>query len=74
MPLVQMKVMRGAVGPEERSRLIDGLTEAAASVLGEDIRPYIWVLLEEIGSGDWGIGGRALTTDAVSAMRRGALR
>jgi phenylpyruvate tautomerase PptA (4-oxalocrotonate tautomerase family) len=30
------------------------------------------VLVEEVRSGDWGIGGRALSTDDVLALAAGA--
>jgi 4-oxalocrotonate tautomerase len=30
-----------------------------------------WVLVEEVKSGDWGIGGQSLTTDAVLQLAAG---
>jgi 4-oxalocrotonate tautomerase len=35
------------------------------------MRPVTWVLLEEVKSGDWGIGGKALTTADVKALAAG---
>jgi 4-oxalocrotonate tautomerase len=31
-----------------------------------------WVVLEEVKSGDWGIGGQSLTTEDVHALAAGA--
>lgn len=31
-------------------------------------RPYVWVILEEVASGHWGVGGRGLTPDDVRAL------
>jgi 4-oxalocrotonate tautomerase len=30
-----------------------------------------WVVVEEVKSGEWGIGGQALTTDAVRSLAAG---
>jgi 4-oxalocrotonate tautomerase len=36
------------------------------------MRGVTWVVLEEVKSGDWGIGGQGLTTEAVRELRAGA--
>jgi 4-oxalocrotonate tautomerase len=36
---------------------------------GENLRPVTWVLVEEVRSGDWGIGGNGLTTADVHALQ-----
>jgi 4-oxalocrotonate tautomerase len=36
------------------------------------MRSVTWVVLEEVKSGDWAIGGKALSTDDVKAMAAGA--
>ena len=37
------------------------------------MRAITWVIVEEVRSGDWGIGGRALTTEDVRALAAGAV-
>jgi 4-oxalocrotonate tautomerase len=69
MPLVQVKLVENALSSAEKERLIAGLTDATAAVVGQDVRPYIWVLVDELSSGDWGIGGSPITTEAVRTMR-----
>jgi 4-oxalocrotonate tautomerase len=39
---------------------------------GENMRQVTWVVIEEVRSGDWGIGGKALTTEGVEALAAGA--
>ncbi|MBA2767614.1 MAG: 4-oxalocrotonate tautomerase family protein [Sporichthyaceae bacterium] len=73
MPLVQVTLMEGAVSPAEKAQLITGITSATAGVLGEDIRRHTWVVVDEIPSGGWGMGGHPITREAVVAMRSGAL-
>jgi 4-oxalocrotonate tautomerase len=41
------------------------------SVEGEAMRGVTWVVLEEVKSGDWGIGGQCLTTQAVHELAAG---
>ena len=35
----------------------------------EYLRSVTWVIVEEVKSGDWGIGGNGLTTADVQALR-----
>ena len=48
--------------------MVRKLTDAMVSVEGESMRPVTWVLVEEVRSGDWGIGGKRLTTADVQAL------
>jgi hypothetical protein len=41
------------------------------SIEGENMRGVTWVVVEEVHSGDWGIGGQPLSTDAVKALAAG---
>jgi 4-oxalocrotonate tautomerase len=41
------------------------------SIEGENMRGVTWCVLEEVKSGDWGIGGRALTTQDVRHLAEG---
>ena len=36
---------------------LDHALEGAVEVEGEHMRPYTWCVLQEVCSGDWGIGG-----------------
>ncbi len=38
---------------------------------GENMRPVTWVVIEEVKSGDWGIGCNPLTTNDVKALAAG---
>jgi 4-oxalocrotonate tautomerase len=51
--------------------MIEKLTDAMVSVEGENLRGVTWVTIEEVPSGDWGIGGKALAADAVKALASG---
>jgi 4-oxalocrotonate tautomerase len=72
MPLATIKIIEGIFSGEEKRRMIEKVTEAMLSVEGEILRDKTVVILEEIKSGDWGIGGKALTTGDVKRLRASA--
>ena len=69
MPLVQIKVVEGVLNEGEKSEMIGKVTEAVLSVYGENLRPHTWVMIEDVPSGQWGLGGTGLTTAAVQELR-----
>jgi 4-oxalocrotonate tautomerase len=48
------------------------LTETMVGIEGENMRSVTWVVVEDVKSGDWAIGGTPLTTEAVKAIAAGA--
>lgn len=72
MPLVNVKVIENVFTPEQKQEMVERLTETMVSIEGENMRGVTWVVIEEVKSGDWGIGGNALTTDDVLALAAGA--
>jgi 4-oxalocrotonate tautomerase len=68
MPLVQVKVIEGVFTDAQKRDMIRKLTDAMVSIEGESMRPVTWVVVEEVKSGDWGIGGKPLAPNDVKAM------
>ncbi len=71
MPLVDIHVIRDVFTPGQKQALIEKVTDAMVSVEGENMRGVTWVRINEIGSGDWAIGGETLTTEKVKALAAG---
>ena len=71
MPLINVKVIEGVFSGPQKQEIVKELTEAMVRVEGENMRPVTWVVVEEVRSGDWGIGGNTLTTEAVKALAAG---
>ncbi|HEY6903755.1 MAG TPA: tautomerase family protein [Candidatus Acidoferrales bacterium] len=71
MPLIEVKVIENVFTPEQKSQIITKLTDAMVSIEGESLRPYTLVLVEDVRSGEWSVGGKAFTTDAVKAVAAG---
>jgi 4-oxalocrotonate tautomerase len=71
MPLINVKLIEDVFTPEQKREIVERLTDAMVSVEGENMRPVTWVIVEEVRSGDWGIGGKPLTTGDVRALGAG---
>jgi len=71
MPLVTIDVIKDVFTPAQKKELVTKVTEAMVQVEGENMRPVTWVIVEEVRSGDWGIGGKPLTTGDVRALAAG---
>jgi 4-oxalocrotonate tautomerase len=51
---------QGVFTPEQKSEMIHQPTETMVRIEGENLRPVTWVIVDEVNSGDWGIGGKGL--------------
>jgi 4-oxalocrotonate tautomerase len=71
MPIVNVKVIEGVFDDDQKHAMIEKLTDAMVEVEGENMRGVTWVFIEESKSGDWGLGGQVLTTEAVKALAAG---
>jgi 4-oxalocrotonate tautomerase len=71
MPLIQVKLIEGVFSNEQKQEMVRKLTDAMVSIEGENMRPVTWVLIEDVKSGEWGIGGNPLTTTDVKNLAAG---
>jgi 4-oxalocrotonate tautomerase len=71
MPLITVKLIEGVFDAEEKHEMIEQLTETMVGIEGENMRGVTWVVIEEVKSGEWGLGGQALTTEAVREIKQG---
>ena len=74
MPLITVKTIRGVFSPAQKQRIISDVTDAMVAIEGEALRPYTWVVLEEVADGEWGVAGNGLTAAAVKALQAGGNR
>ena len=66
MPYVLIQVTREGVTAEHKQQLIAGTTDLLVRVLGKD-PATTFVVIEEVDTDNWGVGGRTVT-----ALRRAA--
>jgi 4-oxalocrotonate tautomerase len=69
MPLVHVKLIEGVFNTDQKHEIITRLTETMVDIEGEAMRPVTWVTIEEVASGEWGIGGKAMTTQDVKDLQ-----
>ena len=69
MPLVNVKLIEGVFSHDQKQEMITRLTETMVDIEGEAMRPVTWVTIEEVASGEWSIGGKALTTQDVKDLQ-----
>lgn len=67
----QRQADRGVFDTAQKREIVEKLTDAMVSIEGENMRPVTWCLVEEVRSGDWGIGGNPLTTADVKNLAAG---
>jgi 4-oxalocrotonate tautomerase len=71
MPFVNVKVIEGVFSAAQKQDIVRSVTNAMVEIEGENMRPVTWVVVEEIASGDWGVGGTPLHTADVKALAAG---
>jgi 4-oxalocrotonate tautomerase len=72
VPYVDIKLIEGVFDSDQKREMIEKVTEAMIEVEGEKMRSVTFVVVDEVKSGDWGIGGQAMTTEAVRSLAAGA--
>ncbi len=72
LPFVSVTLIRDALSTTQRAAMAASIAEAIIAIEGEARRGQIWVVIEEnVVSGEWSIGGNALTLDALTALKQG---
>ncbi len=72
MPIVDIHLIEGVFTPEQKQEMIEKVTDTMVEIEGEPLRDLTWVRVLEFGSGEWAMGGRAITTADVKAKQASA--
>lgn len=68
MPFIDVKVMEGVLTTEQKQAIARGFTDVFAAAVGEPARAVTWVVVQDVASGQWTIGGNPLTTRGVQEL------
>ena len=71
MPLIEVNVIKDVFTPEQKQEIITRLTDTMVDIEGPNLRGVTWCVIHEVASGDWGIGGNALSAADVKALASG---
>jgi 4-oxalocrotonate tautomerase len=74
MPLVDIHLIEGVFNKDQKQEMIRKVTDAMVDIEGETMRGVTWVRLYEVASGEWGMGGKGITTADVKAMQTRSTR
>ena len=74
MPFVNVKLIEGVFDSAQKREIVERLTDTMVEIEGENMRGVTWVVVEEVKSGDWGIGGKPMTNRGRQSARGGSAR
>ena len=60
MPYVNIRITKDGVTPEKKAELIQGVTRLLADLLGKNPQTTM-VVIDEVETDNWGIGGETVT-------------
>ncbi len=60
MPYVNIKITKDGATAEQKARLIKGVTDLLAEVLGKNPKTT-FVIIDEVDTDNWGVGGESVT-------------
>jgi len=60
MPYVNIRITREGATPEQKAKLIEGVTRLLAETLGKNPATTV-VTIDEVETDNWGIGGETVT-------------
>jgi len=69
MPLINVKIIEGVFNDVQKQKMVTDLTDAMVAIEGESMRQVTWVVIDEVKSGNWALGGKPLTTTEVKALQ-----
>jgi len=69
MPLINVKLIEGVFNEAQKRKMVTDLTDAMVAIEGESMRQVTWVVIDEVKSGNWALGGKPLTTADVRMLQ-----
>jgi 4-oxalocrotonate tautomerase len=61
MPFVNIKITKDGVTAEQKAKLIEGVTKLLVDLLGKNPQSTV-VIIDEVETDNWGIGGETVTS------------
>lgn len=59
MPFVNLKLIKNQVSQEQKSKIIEGITDLIVNIMGRE-RSFTVITIDELEKDDWAIGGKSL--------------
>ena len=68
MPYIEVNVFEGELSQTQKESLIKKITGAVTETTSEKLSDVTWVVVKEVASGSWGVGGNALGLDDIKKL------
>jgi 4-oxalocrotonate tautomerase len=68
MPYIDVKVIEGVLSTDQKQAIARGITDVFAEAVGEPARGVTWIVIQDVASGQWTMGGNAVTTEGVKQL------
>ena len=68
MPYIEVNVFEDELSQTQKEQLISRITTAVTDVTSEKLSDVTWVVIKEVASGSWGVGGNALGLDDIKGL------
>ena len=68
MPYIEVNVFEDELTQTQKKELITRITTAVTDTTSEKLSDVTWVVIKEVASGSWGVGGNALGLDDIKAL------
>ncbi len=60
MPYVNVKITKEGATPDQKARVIKGVTQVLVDVLGKNPQT-VFVVIDEVETDNWGVAGETIT-------------
>jgi 4-oxalocrotonate tautomerase len=70
VPIIDVKVVEGVLTTGQKQKIARAFTDVFSDVVGSAARPVTWVVIQDIASGQWTMGGDPVTTEGVKNLLR----
>jgi len=68
MPYIEVNVFKDELTQEQKETVIKKITSAITDTTSEKLKDVTWVVIKEVESGSWGVGGNALGLDDIKKL------
>ncbi len=68
MPYIEVNVFAGELSQAQKETLIQKVTTAVTDTTSEKVKDVTWVVIKEVASGSWGVGGNALGLSDINKL------
>jgi len=76
MPLIQIRLLEGAISEEQKKEMIARVSDVVAEIEArphpkEKLLPHTWCIIDEVPPVKWGLGGQPLSLEILKSLLEG---